>query len=265
MFEASLDLSQRPASDRYTFILEQAANQGHVAVRDLARRMAVSEATVRRDLRALAEQRRLELVYGGATLTRPEDQSFQARAERNREAKRTIGDLAAGLVGDHEMVFIDSGTTCFEMRHGLRSRRGLTGIVNSTRLAVELGKLPESHVLLLAGQFRPERQDTIGPLAANAIDQLRGYVAFIGADGLCPDFGISANEIQTAYLWQHVIRNARETVLLADQTKFEAPSLYRICGFDSVSKVVTDRLPSPEWAETFAREGIEIIVPPNPA
>jgi DeoR/GlpR family transcriptional regulator of sugar metabolism len=235
--------------------------RGHVAVRELAEDFGVSDATVRRDLRRLAEDRRVELVHGGATVFRVGEASFQARATRNIEAKRVIGRLAGELVRDGDMLFVDAGTTCFEMRHALLKRQAVTVIANSTRLATELGANPNLSLVQLGGHYRPERMDSIGPLAANSIDQLRGYVAFLGADGLSQEFGVSANEIQTAYLYQHVIRNARETVLLADHTKFHAPSLYRICDWDLVSQVVTDCKPDASWIEFLRSRQIELVYP----
>lgn len=242
-------------------ILEKLIAHGHVAVKDLSANLVVSEATIRRDLRLLADQRQVDLVYGGATVPRTNDHSLQSRAQRNIEAKRTIGKLAGDLVLDHDMIYVDSGTTSFEMRHHISRRRNLIVILNSTRLASELGPMPDVNVICLGGQYRPDRMDTLGPLALEAIDQLRGYRAFIGADGLCPEFGVSANDVETAYLYQHVIRNARETVLLADHTKFQSPSLFRICGFEDISRVVTDRSPTPDWLELFAANGIEVIAP----
>jgi len=177
------------------------------------------------------------------------------------EAKMLIGRLAGALVADNQMLFVDAGTTCYEMRHDLLRRTGLTVIVNSARLAIEIGNNSDASVIVLSGQYRPERMDLVGPLSVHTIDQLRGYVAFLGADGLDPEFGIFASEIQTAHLYQHVIRNARETILLADHTKFAAPSLYRIGDIDSISKVVTDRAPTDEWMEFFASRDIDLIYP----
>lgn len=235
---------------------------GHVAVKSLAADMDVSEATARRDLRALADAGQVDLVYGGATLPHAADFSLQSREGRNVEAKRVVGDLAAALVKDGEMLYVDSGTTCFEMRHALAGRKGLSVIVNSTRLAVELGKNPEISVVQLGGHYRAERMDAVGPLAVAAIEQLRGYVAFLGADGLDMDFGLTASDIQTAFLYQHVLRNARESILLVDHTKFLTPSLFKICPWDAVSRVVTDRPPDAPWVDFLNRSGIELICGP---
>jgi DeoR family transcriptional regulator of aga operon len=240
-------------------ILATAYEAGHVEVKLMARRMAVSEATVRRDLRQLAEERMLELVYGGATLPRNSDFSFQAKSLRNLEAKRIIGRLAADLVSDHEQVFIDSGTTTFEMCPYLRPRRGLSVIVNSARLAVELGGLAEIDIIVLGGQYRSDRNDMVGPLAISMLEQLRGYHAFIGADGLAADFGVTASDIDSAHLYRLTIRHARQVALLVDHTKLCAPSLYKIAEFDAIDRVVTDRRPSDEWMAFFGEQGIEVI------
>lgn len=240
-------------------IVSRVQTVGHIAVRDLAEALAVSDATIRRDLRQLADEGRLELVYGGATLPRMRDHSIQGRTRREAEAKRVVGRLAAGLVADDEMLFVDSGTTCFEMRRHLARRSGLSIIVNSARLAMELGA--GASVVMIGGHYRPERMDNIGPLAVAAIEQLRGYLAFIGADGLDPEFGLTATDIQTSFLYQHVLRNAREAILCVDHTKFLSPSLFRICGWEAISRVVTDRPPGEEWRSLLHSAGIELICP----
>ena len=172
-----------------------------------------------------------------------------------------IGDLAAQLVHDNELLYVDSGTTCYEMRHLLKHKRGLTIILNSVRLAAELGVNADLNLIMIGGRYRPERMESVGPLAIEAIEQLRGYLAFIGADGLSKDFGLTASDIETANLYKHVMRNARETVLLADYSKMMSPSLFKIADIADISRVVTDKRPPEEWVEYFETSGIEMIYP----
>lgn len=250
---------------RRDHILARLYEFGRVEVRNLAQAMSVSEATIRRDLRALADEGALELVYGGATLPRATDFSFLSKAQRNQEAKRVIGRMAADLIADHSLLYLDSGTTCFEMCQPLRSKRGLSVIVNSVRLVTELGKSPDTNVIMIAGQYRADRMDIVGPLASATIEQLRGYQAFIGADGLGMDFGITAGDIDTAHLVRQVIRNAREAILVIDHTKFMTPSLFKLAEFDSISRIVTDQRPQPEWMEFLSGKEIEVIYPAESA
>jgi DeoR/GlpR family transcriptional regulator of sugar metabolism len=241
-------------------ILAAILEKRHVSARDLAADVSASEATVRRDLKALAAEGEVELVYGGATLRRPSDYSFRSKGQRNTEAKRVIGRLAADLVGEDEQIFLDSGTTCFEMLPFLKARRRLSIICASARLALEMDP-PGISVILLGGQYRPDRMDTVGSLATATLDQLRGYLCFIGADGLDQDFGPAAADLESADLNRRAVRNARQTVLIVDHTKFAAASLCKIVDWELVSRIVTDRAPSPEWMEFLSARGIQVDYP----
>lgn len=241
-------------------ILAEVVNRRHVAAKDLAGELEVSEATIRRDLRVLADEGRIELVYGGATLRRSGDFSFRSKSQRNTAAKRIIGELASKLVPDHSQLFVDSGTTCIEMAPFLKRRRDLSVIVNSARLALEL-EAPGISVILLGGQYRPDRMDTIGPLAMATLEQLRGYTCFIGADGLSIDFGLSAADIDSASLYRLAVRQARETVLLVDSSKFFTTSLFKIVDWDAISRVVTDTRPQDDWMQFLDSRGIQVIHP----
>ena len=246
--------------ERRERILAEVFDRGHVTVAELSSNLSVSAATVRRDLRALGEAGQLALVHGGAVCRRDAACSFRARQLRNAEAKRLIGRLAAGLVADDDQIFIDSGTSCFEMAPYLRDRRGLSVVVNSLALATELdaGGL---NVILLGGQYRPERMDTIGPLATASLAKLRGYLAFVGADGLSMEFGLTASDIERADLYGLAVANARETVLLADHTKFTTTSLYKVADLATISRIVTDRRPAGEWCEFLQDKGIDLVHP----
>jgi len=249
---------------RKNAILERIYQKGHVLIKELSQEMAISEATVRRDLKALADAQEVELIYGGATVKRGADFSFRSKSRRYSEAKRIVGELAADLVRDGDQIFMDSGTTTFEMVDFLKSKRAVSVIANSIRLAEELSRAPDRTVIMLGGQYRPDRMDMVGPLAVSAIDQLRGFRAFIGADGLSMDFGLTAADIDSAHLYRLVIQNARETILAVDHTKFEAPSLYKIVDWAPITTVVTDRPPSTEWREFLQTRNIALIFPePN--
>jgi DeoR/GlpR family transcriptional regulator of sugar metabolism len=103
--------------------------------------------------------------------------------------------------------------------------------------------------------------DTIGPLATSTLDQLRGYVCFIGADGLGMDFGPAASDIESANLYRLAVRYARQTVLLVDHTKFLSPSLFKIVDWEPIRKLVTDQPPSAEWMSFLQSRRIEIFHP----
>ena len=111
-------------SERMSAILEALTDSGTVQVGDLARRFAVSEATMRRDLALLEEQRLLTRTHGGALA---QDVAYELpvryRDGHRRDAKRAIARLAVRRLpsGPHvnrkrpnsrgEVVSNRSGTT----------------------------------------------------------------------------------------------------------------------------------------------------------
>ena len=158
--------------ERRQKIIAEVFKRKHVTAPDLATEMDVSQATIRRDFRALADSGQLNLVYGGATVVQHKDYSFGSKYQRNSEAKQIIAALAAGMIADGDQLLLDSGTTCYKVAGFLRNKRGLSVIVNSLPLALELG-VPGTSVILLGGKYRQERMDTVGPLCINSLDQLR--------------------------------------------------------------------------------------------
>jgi len=240
-------------------ILAKAYQSGHVTVRQIAETLDVSEATVRRDLHELASEGRLELTHGGASVTRT-SYSFLSKSARNVQAKQTIARLACDLISDGEQLFLDSGTTCFEMTSYLRGKRGLSVIVNSVRTAQEL-QAPGVNILLLGGQYRPDRMDSVGPIAFEVLERLRGYRAFLGTDGISRDFGLTAVDIDSAHIFTLAARNARECILLVDSSKFDHPSLYKITDLTSVSTVITEKEPSVEWQKFLNEQNVKLLYP----
>jgi DeoR/GlpR family transcriptional regulator of sugar metabolism len=248
------------AQHRRQQILDEVFARRSATVVDLAAAVEASEATIRRDLKAMADEGQIDLVYGGATIRRASDFSFRSKQQRNIEAKRLIGRLAAELVRDDDQVFLDSGTTCFEMVPHLKRKRGLSLIANSARLALELDS-PNTGVILVGGQYRPERMDCVGPLAVTELEQLRGYLCFIGADGVSTDFGPAASDLESAHLNRTAVLGSRETILVVDSTKFAAASLFRIVNWDRISRVITDAQPDAQWTSFFESNGITLLLP----
>ena len=252
-------MSQATA-DRRKQIMSQLLEYKQVTVKDLAAAMEVSDATVRRDLKALADEQGLRLVHGGAALPRERDFSFQARRMRAVEEKKIIGQLASRLIRDGDHVFLDAGTTCSELVPHVKRMHEITILTNSARLALELDATGVQ-LFLIGGEYRPDRMDTIGPMAVNMLNQVRGYTALIGADGLSTDFGPSACYLASAHLHRQVVANAITTVLLVDHSKFRSASLFQIVEWSQISTVVTDQEPDDLWKQFFGDRNIMVMFP----
>src|SRR5260370_36394523 len=85
----------------------------------LCEHFGMSEATVRRDLRALADERRIVRTYGGAAapvgIHEPEE-TLDTRRERFREQKDAIARGGVAHVQDSDTIFLVRGITTPVMR-----------------------------------------------------------------------------------------------------------------------------------------------------
>lgn len=119
------------AEERRSFILDQLHAHGKVRVTLLAEQLQVSQETVRRDLFLLEEEGKLKRVYGGGVKPQYEggEPPYQQRTVMNFEAKQAIGMKAVELVQDGSTIYMDTGTTIYEMAKALKGKkRGLQSL-----------------------------------------------------------------------------------------------------------------------------------------
>ena len=113
---------------------------------------------------------------------------------------------------------------------------------------------PGLQLFLIGGEYRPDRMDTIGPMAVSTLNQVRGYMAFIGADGLSMDFGPSASDLASAHLHRQVVAERAATVLLVDHSKFGSASLFQIVEWSQISNGRDRQEPDRTVAAILPRE-----------
>lgn len=147
----------------------------------------ISEATARRDLSALAEERAITRTRGGAiTEYNQRFPSFRERLQRNPAGKRRIAQAAHALLRPGSVVWLDSGTTCHGLAQALLERpvENLTVVTNNMPAAELLGDSDAIAVHLSGGQYF-RRSSLL--VAGNALENLRSWrfdMAFLGAEGL---------------------------------------------------------------------------------
>lgn len=104
----------------------------------------VSGATIRADLRQLEEEGLLTRTHGGAVLrTRASfEQASDAREIVNLSAKERIGQRAAALVEDGDIIVLDTGTTTLHIARNIRDRQNVTVVTNDYQIARSLRPVP---------------------------------------------------------------------------------------------------------------------------
>ncbi|HBO80307.1 MAG TPA: DeoR family transcriptional regulator, partial [Cupriavidus sp.] len=165
------------AADRRRAILELVLSGEDANVERLTSNLGVSEATVRRDLTALAREGRIVRTYGGAAPLmqiggHEPEASLEERKALQRDQKESIARMAATFVDDGDAVLLDSGTTAAALARMLAARSDLHVYTTNLLVVTALAGLPEVRVTLIGGDVRPSSMGTFGPLAQLALSRI---------------------------------------------------------------------------------------------
>ena len=245
-------------TERLGRILELLARDGTVTVVDLAPELGVSEATVRRDLQALGEQRLLERSHGGAVAHgTAHELPVRYRTGRSDE-KRRIARAAAELVTDGIAIGLTGGTTTTEVARMLVARQELTVVTNALNIAVELAVRPDLKLIVTGGVARSASYELVGSLADTTLRGLYVDVAFVGVDGVDAERGLTTqNEVEAA-TDRALIARAKRTIVVADASKLGRVAFAEIAGVDRADQLITNTGADEEQVERLRAAGLVV-------
>ncbi len=232
-----------------------------VRLEELSAALGVSQATVRRDLNALAATGRLRRVHGGAVAAdeRLDEPHFEAKAAAAALEKARIAERAVTLLAPDDTVYLDSGSTVLAVARLLHGWTRLTVVTNSLPAAAELaGRGPR--LIVIGGELRATSRALVGPLTRPLLEELRVDRALMGTFALSFDDGLTTTDPAEAYTKQLAMSRAREVILLADSTKVGTRSFVSAGRLDDVDTLVTDAGVDDRLVRTLARRGIRVIV-----
>jgi len=251
--------------ERWNRLLELVAEHGHLEVSDTASALKVSEATIRRDLDQLAEQRMLTRTRGGATGSSQlaHELPLLYKTARHAPEKQRIGRAAAALIGADATVALNGGTTTIEVARALVSRTdpgmSLTVVTNALSVANELAIRPQIKLVVTGGVARPESSELIGPLATYVLSDLLFDWAILGVDGVDGIAGATAHHEGEASINRLMAGRAQRVAIVADRSKLGRRTFARVCSVDEVDVLVTDAAPDAPEVAALAEKGIRVI------
>jgi DeoR family fructose operon transcriptional repressor len=229
------------AAQRKQVIVTQLRVAGRVDVADIADQLGVTRETIRKDLIGLERQGLLRRVHGGAV---PVGQlSFEPAVstrtyyaeEKTRIATAALAHLPAGGA-----VLIDAGSTTARFAELFPSDRELTVYTNTLPIALALIGRPLLTVVTLGGRVRPLTMAEVDDWAARALSEINVEVAFLGANAISVERGLTTPDPAEAAVKRLMLASARRRILLADHSKVGAVSLCKHADLSDIDLLITD-------------------------
>ena len=233
--------------------------EGQVIAKDVAEAMEVSEDTIRRDLRELAQEGLLQRVHGGALPASPAMADFAGREVLTAEGKVAIGKAAAGMIRAGQVVILDGGTTARQVARHIPMELKATVVTHSPTIALELVNHTEIDVILIGGRMFKHSVVAVGAAAIEAIAGIHADVFFMGVTGVHAKTGLTTGDFEEAAVKRALCRAAAETYVLASSEKLGAASPYAVVGLDEVSGILVESGVEKALVKPFEKRGVVVI------
>ncbi len=228
---------------------------------NMAKKLSVSEMTIRRYAAEMVEQVKLagsHLLYRGR---QPHSYSLAQAAMKNTERKKTIGRLAASLIKAGESVFIDCGTTTPFIASNLDSRLPLTIVCCSLNICNILCRLPFCDLIMTGGSWQKRSQVFSGEPALKMLSHIPVDKAFISAAGIDKEQGVSCFHEYESEIKREVIQRADTTYIIADSSKIQQQCPSHFADLKEIDALITDRQLSSSDKKWLIKAGLKIFLP----
>jgi len=113
-------------------------------------------------------------------------------------------------------------------------------VTNSVHILAELRFAKDLNLILLGGTYRPGDYALSGPLTEKNLETFRARLAFLGADGITSENGVTTNDMYTAEVTKLMMAHAGTSILVADHTKIGRSGSIRYAEVEDFDLLITD-------------------------
>ncbi|SHM19976.1 transcriptional regulator, DeoR family [Rhodanobacter sp. OK091] len=255
---AKVNPAEMLPQERQQWILDRLRQSGRVVAVELATEFAVSEDSVRRDLRELAAQGLCKRVYGGALPLSAVVAPLKQRRQEHAGRKLALGRKAATLVRQGQVVLIDAGSTNAAIAAALPRDFGLTVITNAPDIAQILLEREGFEILLIGGRIDARIGAAVGAQAVQEMQRVRADICFPGACAVDAIGGLWGFDSEEVLLKRAMVEASGETVVVATSDKLGTVATHRVAGIDEVQHLVVEHDAGRALRAAFAARGVSV-------
>lgn len=243
---------------RQHLIIQEVIRYNKVKSSELSKMLSVSEDTIRRDLKELAEQGMIRKVHGGAMANSVMPTSFKDQNIHRIEQKRSIAEKAQKLLCSGQVLLIDGGTTNLELVRLFPLELEATVFTNSIAIAHELCDHSQIETILLGGKVYKSAKITIGTDVINYLDEIHADIGFIGTRSIHAELGITTTRREEALVKKKITEVSQKVVSLVISEKIGTFQPFKVAPPEEIDLIITELSPDDDLLEPFRKKGIEV-------
>jgi len=249
------------AKERHRVILAKVQDAGSVRVAALAKELAVTEETIRRDLERLDSEGKLQRIHGGAVTIEHDRRELPLgiRETVRTHEKRAIADGAIRHIAEGDVIALDASSTAGELARAIPDIP-LTIVTNSVSVATTLADRSRIRVVSTGGILDAPSLSYIGPIAEQTLDRFHIRKLFFSCKGLDLERGLSVTADEHAGIKRRMLDLCEQAILLIDGSKFGVRAVEFFGTVGELDIIITDRTADPTHVEKLRAMGIIVEI-----
>ncbi|WP_343250705.1 DeoR/GlpR family DNA-binding transcription regulator [Diplocloster hominis] len=249
---------QEKVKRQMDLVLEYIAARDFVPVQKLMSDLDMSKSTVNRYLKYLEAEHKVRRMYGGVTASVGKPETCNPPASSGSDSPRIrIGKQAATMAEDHDIIFVGTGKTCFELYKSLEAH---DLIVFTNNIYCAAYRNPNvSHIYILGGEVF-DANVVLGSLGIENLSKINPNKIFFSASAINDRFEIQYNyDVERQYI-ETLMDMEGKKIFLINSAKQNRQSPFKIDCLGGIDAFVTDIPISSEDQERF-RSLNTVIIP----
>lgn len=248
-------------ADRINKIHELIRERQIISLDELCEIFSVSKNTIRRDIAELDADGIIEKVYGGivlknAAVNSPEP--FAAREIRNVAEKKKVAQLAAALIDNGEVIYIDSGTTTMHLLPHLINKQ-LTIVTANIYVLNYATRYNNLNVIATGGYVYPPSNALVGPGVVSCIKAYNFSKIFLASTGISIEHGATNASPLECEIKQRLVQKSCPNFLLVDNSKLDVASLMTYCDLKALDNIIMNAPPPEKYLSYFEKNNVRLM------
>ncbi len=250
--------------NRLRKIQELLEEKKSISINDLCAFFEVSKNTIRRDIAELEKSGIISKVYGGIVLQEKEapkePQEALVTVDSDKLHKKKIAQMAASLVEDDDVIYIDSGTTTMHLMPYLENKHNITIVTASIHVIDIAAASAKFNIIATGGTIYAPTRAFVGPSVINCLKDYNISKIFLASTGISIEKGATTASPLECDIKRALVDKSAKKILMVDSTKLDSASLITFCNLDEIDCIVVDEELPTKYQDYFAKNNIEVIV-----
>lgn len=244
---------------RQQIIMREINLHNRVLSTDLSILLKVSDDTIRRDLKELADAGTILKIHGGAaslSFVSPFNIQNQVYA---LDDKKKIAEKTLKLIKKNMVVLTEGGTTILELARMIPQTLKATVYTISPQVAITLSEQSNLEVITVGGKLTKNANLHIGASTINQLAEFKADLCLLGANAFSMEQGLSDLDWEIVQVKKALIRSAKKVAVLTISEKLDTVQAIKICDIDKVDYLITELNPESELLTAYRNSNLKLL------